>query len=89
VRAGIRSAPQKHEVSVLVRTSASSVAQVVRGWGEVTSVDDGACRLRMSVDDLGWPVMVLAAVGAPFEVESPAALTEEVRRVAAQFAAAG
>ena len=31
--------------------------------------------------------MVLAAVGAPFEVESPPALAEEVRRVAAQFAA--
>ena len=89
VRAGIRSVPQKHEVAVLVHTSASSVAQVVRGWGRVEPVGHDACRLTMSVDDLGWPVMVLAAVGAPFEVESPPALADEVRRVAAQFAAAG
>jgi predicted DNA-binding transcriptional regulator YafY len=91
VQAGIRSVPQKHEVAVLVHTSASSVAQVVRGWGRVEPVGGSggdACRLRMSVDDLGWPVMVLAAVGATFEVESPPALAEEVRRVAAQFAAA-
>ena len=87
VQAGIRAVPQRHEVSVRVQTSASSVAQVVRGWGEVEPLGDDACRLRMSVDDLGWPVMVLATVGAPFEVESPDALAEEVRRVAAQFAA--
>lgn len=43
----------------------------------------------MQIDDLGWPMLVLASVGAPFEVESPPALATEVRRVAAQFAAAG
>jgi predicted DNA-binding transcriptional regulator YafY len=38
-----------------------------------------ACRLRMSVDDLGWPVMVLGVLGAPFTIESPPELRERVR----------
>jgi len=64
------------------------VVHVVRRWGEVEALEghDGpSCRLSMQVDDLGWPLMVLATVGAPFEVESPPELADEVRRVAALF----
>ena len=43
----------------------------------------------MNVDDLEWPVMVLGQVGAPFVVESPDELRDEVARVGALFAAAG
>ncbi|MGA9748052.1 MAG: YafY family protein [Nocardioides sp.] len=89
VQAGIRSIPQQHDVSVRIEAPASSVAQVVRSWGSVQSLDASSCRLQMQVDDLGWPVMVLASVGAPFEVENPPALLEEVRRVATQFSTAG
>ena len=38
-----------------------------------------ACRLRMGVDDLSWPVMVLGVLGAPFAVESPPELRERIR----------
>jgi hypothetical protein len=34
----------------------------------------------MSVDDLAWPVMILGTVGVAFTVESPAELTDAVRR---------
>jgi predicted DNA-binding transcriptional regulator YafY len=85
VQAAIRSIPQQHDVAVLVRTSADAVTAVVRRWGEVDPLDETSCRLRMQVDDLGWPLMVLAAVGAPFEVESPPELVEEVRRVGSLF----
>jgi predicted DNA-binding transcriptional regulator YafY len=85
VQAAIRSIPQQHDVAVLVRTSADAVTAVVRRWGDVEPIDDSSCRLRMHVDDLGWPLMVLAAVGAPFEVESPPELAEEVRRVGTLF----
>jgi len=33
----------------------------------------------MSVDDLGWPVMVLGVLGVPFTIESPPDLRERVR----------
>ncbi len=38
-----------------------------------------ACRLRMSVDDLAWPVMVLGVMGVPFTIESPDELRDRVR----------
>ena len=40
-------------------------------WGEVGPAPDGepGCRLVMNVDDLQWPVMVLAQVDAPIRVE--------------------
>jgi len=88
VQAGIRSIPQQHHVAVLVHAAASSVAQVVGRWGSVEPVTDTSCKLLMQVDDLGWPLMVLAAVDATFVVESPPALADEVRRVAELFGGA-
>ncbi|GIF00274.1 hypothetical protein Ari01nite_77380 [Paractinoplanes rishiriensis] len=38
-----------------------------------------ACRLRMNVDDLSWPVMVLGVLGVPFTIESPDELRDHVR----------
>ena len=46
----------------------------------------------MEVDDLGWPLFVLAGLAAEFEVEAPAELTAQVARAGALFtraAAAG
>ncbi|WP_246608094.1 WYL domain-containing protein, partial [Actinoplanes toevensis] len=47
------------------------------------SVPDGGeaemCRLRMTVDDLTWPVMVLGVMGAPFTIESPPELRDRAR----------
>ena len=39
----------------------------------------GACRMRMSVDDLWWPVMLVGVIGEPFTIESPPELRERVR----------
>jgi hypothetical protein len=33
----------------------------------------------MNVDDLGWPVMILGAMGADFTVESPPELPDRIR----------
>lgn len=89
VQAGFRRIPQQHAVRVRVAAPADAVRRAVRQWGDVTESGDDACVLEMRVDDLQWPVMVLAQVGAPFEVESPAELRVEVARVAGLFAAAG
>jgi len=41
-----------------------------------------ACRLRMSVDDLSWPVMILGVMGVPFTIESPPELRDRARAAA-------
>lgn len=88
VQRGISTRPARHRVSVLVRTAAPDVAAVIGRWGTVEPVAERTCRLTMEVDDLSWPLMVLASVGADFEVERPAELAEEVRRVVEQFSRA-
>ena len=42
----------------------------------------------MSVDDLEWPAMVLAAVGADFEIVGPPELRDHVQRIGELFARA-
>jgi predicted DNA-binding transcriptional regulator YafY len=83
VRSGLASAAQRHHVSVRVRTSGDAVRRQVRGWATVEDLDEQECRLRMEVDDLAWPVFVLVAVGAEFEVEEPSELVERTARAGA------
>ncbi|MGZ4490918.1 MAG: helix-turn-helix transcriptional regulator [Nocardioidaceae bacterium] len=88
VKQGIRTLPQQHHVSVVVAAPASAVAQVVRGWGQVAPLTEQSCRLTMEVDDLGWPMLVLAGVGADFRVEEPAELVDRLGQVGRLFTAA-
>lgn len=84
VRQGIRQMPQRYAVRARVRMPAGDLAAQVGRWGTVTADGDG-CVLEMNVDDLDWPVMVLAASGADFTVESPPELAERVAEVGARF----
>ncbi|WP_246081869.1 helix-turn-helix transcriptional regulator [Nocardioides litoris] len=81
VEQGFRRMPQRYAVRVRLEAPAATVRWAVGHWGEVVEDGDGACRLEMNVDSLQWPVMVLAQVGAPFVVESPAELRDELARV--------
>ncbi|BCJ44778.1 DeoR family transcriptional regulator [Actinoplanes ianthinogenes] len=81
LRSRIRAIPTRHDVSVLLETDPERVTAVVGHWGTIEPVRDGVCRLRMNVDDLGWPTMVLGVLGVPFTVESPAELRENVQAV--------
>ncbi|MFB9311666.1 helix-turn-helix transcriptional regulator [Nocardioides plantarum] len=87
VEAGFRRIPQRYDVRVRVAAPAPQVRGAVGRWGEVTQTGDDACVLAMKVDSLAWPVMVLAQVGAPFEIDSPDDLRAEVARVASVMAA--
>lgn len=89
VRRQIASLVTPHEVLVEVRTAAADVERVVGHWGEVEAIDDGACRLRMRVDSFEWPVLVLAAVGAEFDVVDPPALRDHLHATARRFLRAG
>jgi predicted DNA-binding transcriptional regulator YafY len=73
--------PQRWTVSVLLRTDAARVRAAAGHWATVDEVTDTTCRLRMSVDDLSWPVMILGVIGADFTVESPDELRERARDV--------
>jgi predicted DNA-binding transcriptional regulator YafY len=88
VKSGIRSMQLKYEVVVAVSASAAAVKAIVWDWGVVTPTGAETCELRMSVDTLTWPVMVVASLGVPFEVISPPELIEELARTAALFSAA-
>jgi predicted DNA-binding transcriptional regulator YafY len=85
VNASLSAAPTRYEIEVVVGADAATVKDMVGGWGSVEALDDGTCRLRMGADELRWPAMVLAAVGAEFQVVTPVELRDEIRRIGALF----
>jgi predicted DNA-binding transcriptional regulator YafY len=81
MRARLAAVPNRYDVSVVLTAPAATVQAYVGQWGTVEDAGAGACRLRMNVDDLSWPVMVLGMLGADgFTVESPPELLTAVRR---------
>jgi predicted DNA-binding transcriptional regulator YafY len=79
MRSRLAVAPNRYEVSVLISGGAPDVQRFVGQWAVVEPVTAASCRLRMHVDDLSWPVMVLGTLGADFEVESPPELHDRLR----------
>jgi predicted DNA-binding transcriptional regulator YafY len=88
VQAQLSAFATRYEVEAVVDADLATVERVVLGWGTVEDLGDGACRLRMSVDALEWPMVVLAAVGAPFRVVSPPELRAYVAETGRRFTAA-
>jgi len=88
VRQGIQSARTHIAVDVLVKAPADSVAEVAGRWAAVTPVDGESCRLEMDVDTLDWPILLLGAIEADFEVREPPELADRVHQVARRFARA-
>lgn len=88
VQQGIRRMPQRYAVRVRLAMPADDLASSVGRWGTVVPDGDG-CLLAMNVDDLDWPVMVLASSGADFVVESPPELAARVAEVGARFLRTG
>jgi predicted DNA-binding transcriptional regulator YafY len=85
VKGGLRTQPQRHQVSVRVHTSADDVRRRVRSWGEVEALGEHSCRLTMQVDDLAWTMFVLAGLEAPFDIEGPAELVARTATVGELF----
>lgn len=88
VRRQIASIPTKYDVVVRVVAPAADVKRVVWEWGDVEPIDEKSSTLRMSVDELEWPVMVLGVVGADFEVVEPPELRDRVAEMGDLFARA-
>jgi predicted DNA-binding transcriptional regulator YafY len=89
VRQGIESARTHIAVDVRVAAPADAVAEVAGRWATVTPLDESSCRLQMDVDTLDWPVLLLGAIEADFEVVAPHELAERVEQVAQRFTRAG
>ena len=83
LRSRMASIPTRYDVSVLIASPAAQVSALIGQWGTVEELTATTCRLRMHVDDLGWPTMALGVMGAPFTIESPDELRDHVRAAAA------
>jgi predicted DNA-binding transcriptional regulator YafY len=88
VQAGMRSIAHRYQVRVALAAEPDRVAAYVGQWGTVTGAD-GRAVLEMAADSLEWPLMVLANLGADFEVQEPPELVEAVAAVAERFTRAG
>jgi predicted DNA-binding transcriptional regulator YafY len=85
VRAGVDRAPAGWSVEVLIDAPVAQVQAHVSRWGTTEAAPDGRCLLRMQVDSLDWPAMVLGGIGAEFEVVTPPELLEQVQAWAEVF----
>jgi predicted DNA-binding transcriptional regulator YafY len=79
MRSRLAAIPTKYDVSVVFAAPAASVGAAVGQWAKVEPIDDASCRMRMSTDELNWPLWVLGGLGADFTIESPAELRDRVR----------
>jgi predicted DNA-binding transcriptional regulator YafY len=92
VRAGISSARSGYEVEAVVAAPADRVREKIGRWATVEAAGPGRCRIRLSTDQLDWPLMALGTVGAEFSVVSPPELVDRLRDWGGRFtraAAAG
>lgn len=84
----IASIPTRYDVVVRIAAPAADVKRVVWRWGDVEPIDEGSSTLRMCVDELEWPAMVLGVVGADFDVVEPPELRDRVAEIGELFARA-
>jgi predicted DNA-binding transcriptional regulator YafY len=80
-----QSAATRHEVEAVIQLPADEGQRLVERWGTVEPVDATSSRLRMSVDQLEWPAMVLAASGAAFQIVGPPELIAYVADAGRRF----
>ncbi|MDF5757645.1 YafY family protein [Spongiactinospora sp. TRM90649] len=82
--------PARYDITVLLHAPADTVERVVAvTGGRVEPVDDRSCHLRLQVDAFDWPVLILAAVGAEFDVIDPPEFRRYLRDVGRLFLRAG
>ncbi|MBK1783040.1 helix-turn-helix transcriptional regulator [Prauserella cavernicola] len=79
VRQRLSVAPAQYEVVLTVHAPAEVVERVVGQWATVDVRDDGSSTMTMRVDSFEWPVLVLASVGAEFDVVGPPELRDYLR----------
>lgn len=84
LRSRMAAIPNRYDVAVRVALPAAKIEELAGQWVTAEPLGPAECRLRMSVDDLNWPLWVLGALAADFTIESPDELRTKVR-VAAEI----
>jgi predicted DNA-binding transcriptional regulator YafY len=90
VRDGIGAATAAYQVEALVDAPAATVRERYGRWATVDEISPGGngtarSRVRMTADQLEWPMMLLGSLGAEFEVISPPELLDGIRDWARRF----
>jgi predicted DNA-binding transcriptional regulator YafY len=88
VRAGIQSTRAGYDIEVIVEAPAEVVRERIGRWASVSEIGATRCRVRMTADELEWPILGLGLVGADFRVVSPPELIDRVRDWGARFSRA-
>jgi predicted DNA-binding transcriptional regulator YafY len=88
VRDQIAAIPMRYRVSIRVERPAAELQAGFGRWVQVDPVGPTTSVIRIAVDALDWPMMLLAGLDGPFEVLEPPELIERVRRAGIDFAAA-
>jgi predicted DNA-binding transcriptional regulator YafY len=89
VQAGIGRATAVYEVEALVDAPAEIVRERHGRYCTVEAVSETRSRIRMTIDQLEWPMMLLGSLGVEFQVISPPELLDQVRDWGRRFAQAG
>jgi predicted DNA-binding transcriptional regulator YafY len=85
VQAGIGRATAVYEVEALVDAPAETVRERYGRYATVEAVSATRSRIRMTIDQLEWPLLLLGGLGAEFQVISPPELLDQVRDWARRF----
>jgi predicted DNA-binding transcriptional regulator YafY len=88
VPSGIEQQTRPHGVIALVEAPEALLRERIGAWADIRAVDEGRCRVTMTADSLEWPAMALGVTGAPFTLESPAAMRDLLTDWSARFGAA-
>jgi predicted DNA-binding transcriptional regulator YafY len=93
VQAGIGAATAVYQVEALVDAPAEGVRERFGRWATVEEAGPGETgtprsRVRMTVDQLDWPMFLLGSLGAEFAVIAPPELLDRVRDWGRRFSQA-
>jgi predicted DNA-binding transcriptional regulator YafY len=77
-----------HEVVVDVAAAADDVERRIGRWATIEPTGSGTCRVRMTADELEWPVLALTQLDADFTVLEPPELRARVADAGRRFSRA-
>ena len=89
VSQGVPVEARQHQARIVVHAPAAELAERLGPWvGRITAIDERSCLLETGADNVEMFAAYLAFLGAGFAVSEPPELVEQVRVLAARYAAA-
>lgn len=89
VSRGVPPEARRHQARVIVHAPAEELTERFGGWiGTITRLDERSCVLTTGAERLGDLAAYLGLLGADFRVSEPPELVEQLRSLAARYAAA-